>query len=196
MRLLVVSHACSTAINQSFYADLEAETGWQVSLVIPSRWSNQYGITDTSAQMAWLAGRYQTRQRVSARQYPNTPLPKLVCFTAAGANAGCDLRASRAIRPFNLPGMPGELPYRQETHWLLCCPKHPESLPTPDPPNGKVGVPPIPLCVSSHSKRSGGAAGEGVSTHRQGASARYRYWHVPSKSRLEIAATVAAWNQP
>ena len=56
MRLLVVSHACSTAINQSFYADLEAETGWQVSLVIPSRWSNQYGITDTSARWRGLQG--------------------------------------------------------------------------------------------------------------------------------------------
>jgi glycosyltransferase involved in cell wall biosynthesis len=56
MRLLVVSHACSTAINQSFYADMEAETGWQVSLVIPSRWSNQYGITDTSARWRGLHG--------------------------------------------------------------------------------------------------------------------------------------------
>ena len=56
MRLLVVSHACSTAINQSFYADLEVETGWQVSLVIPSRWSNQYGVTDTSARWRGLQG--------------------------------------------------------------------------------------------------------------------------------------------
>jgi glycosyltransferase involved in cell wall biosynthesis len=56
MRLLVVSHACCTAINQSFYADLEAETGCLVSLVIPSRWSNQYGITDTSARWHGLQG--------------------------------------------------------------------------------------------------------------------------------------------
>ena len=54
MKLLVVSHACCTAINQSFYADLETETGWQVSLVIPSRWSNQYGPTDTSARWPGL----------------------------------------------------------------------------------------------------------------------------------------------
>jgi glycosyltransferase involved in cell wall biosynthesis len=56
MKLLVVSHACCTAINQSFYADLEAETGCQVSLVIPSRWSNQYGVTDTSARWPGLQG--------------------------------------------------------------------------------------------------------------------------------------------
>jgi glycosyltransferase involved in cell wall biosynthesis len=56
MKLLIVSHACCTAINQSFYADLEAETGCQVSLVIPSRWSNQYGITDTSARWPGLQG--------------------------------------------------------------------------------------------------------------------------------------------
>ena len=56
MKLLVVSHACCTAINQSFYADLEAETGSQVTLVIPSRWSNQYGITDTSARWPGLRG--------------------------------------------------------------------------------------------------------------------------------------------
>lgn len=54
MKLLVISHACSMAINQSFYADLEAETGWQISLVIPSRWSNHYGFTDTSARWPGL----------------------------------------------------------------------------------------------------------------------------------------------
>jgi glycosyltransferase involved in cell wall biosynthesis len=54
MKLLIISHACCTAINQSFYADLEAETGWLVSLVIPSRWSNQYGLTDTSARWPGL----------------------------------------------------------------------------------------------------------------------------------------------
>jgi glycosyltransferase involved in cell wall biosynthesis len=56
MKILVVSHACCTAINQSFYADLEAETGCRVSLVIPSRWSNQYGITDPSARCSGLQG--------------------------------------------------------------------------------------------------------------------------------------------
>jgi glycosyltransferase involved in cell wall biosynthesis len=56
MKILVVSHACCTALNQSFYADLEAETGCRVSLVIPSRWSNQYGITDPSARCSGLQG--------------------------------------------------------------------------------------------------------------------------------------------
>jgi glycosyltransferase involved in cell wall biosynthesis len=40
---MVVSFPCVTAINQSFYADLEKETGWQVTLVIPKRWKTEYG---------------------------------------------------------------------------------------------------------------------------------------------------------
>lgn len=39
---MVVSHACITPINQSFYADVAKATGWDVSLVIPSSWSNAY----------------------------------------------------------------------------------------------------------------------------------------------------------
>ncbi len=42
MKLLVVSHACITPVNQSFYADLAHGTGWDVSLVIPSTWTNEY----------------------------------------------------------------------------------------------------------------------------------------------------------
>jgi len=71
MRLLVVSHACCTAINQSFYADLEAETGWLVTLVIPSRWSNQYGFTDTSARWPGLQGDIK---RINVFRPGNIPL--------------------------------------------------------------------------------------------------------------------------
>lgn len=42
MKLLVVSHACVTAINQQFYASVEAASGWQITLVVPSRWKNNY----------------------------------------------------------------------------------------------------------------------------------------------------------
>ena len=43
MKLLVVSHACSTAVNQQFYADVQALTGWDISILTPSNWINEYG---------------------------------------------------------------------------------------------------------------------------------------------------------
>jgi glycosyltransferase involved in cell wall biosynthesis len=42
MKLLVVSHACVTAVNQSFFADVADQTGWDVELVIPSFWDSEY----------------------------------------------------------------------------------------------------------------------------------------------------------
>jgi glycosyltransferase involved in cell wall biosynthesis len=46
MKLLVVSHPCSTVTNQSFFADVEEETGWSLTLVAPERWTNSYGSED------------------------------------------------------------------------------------------------------------------------------------------------------
>ncbi len=44
MKLLVVSHACSVAINQQFYANVAEHTGWDLTLLIPSNWINEYGV--------------------------------------------------------------------------------------------------------------------------------------------------------
>ncbi|NBC86067.1 MAG: glycosyltransferase [Bacteroidetes bacterium] len=43
MNLLVVSHACVTPVNQMFYAEVERQTGWDVTLVSPSTWETPYG---------------------------------------------------------------------------------------------------------------------------------------------------------
>ncbi len=43
MKLLVVSHACATAVNQAVYAELARQTGWAVDLVVPSNWRDEYG---------------------------------------------------------------------------------------------------------------------------------------------------------
>jgi glycosyltransferase involved in cell wall biosynthesis len=51
MRLLVVSHACVTPINQSFFADVARQTGWQVDLVVPSVWNTEY--TSNLAVTRW-----------------------------------------------------------------------------------------------------------------------------------------------
>lgn len=42
MRLLIVSHPCVTLINQQFYAEVEQQTGWQLQLVVPANWKNEY----------------------------------------------------------------------------------------------------------------------------------------------------------
>jgi glycosyltransferase involved in cell wall biosynthesis len=42
MKLLVVSHACITPVNQSLYADVAAATGWDVTLLVPSGWNTEY----------------------------------------------------------------------------------------------------------------------------------------------------------
>jgi glycosyltransferase involved in cell wall biosynthesis len=43
VKLLVVSHSCVTAINQQFYAKVAQQTGWQIDLVVPSNWRDEYG---------------------------------------------------------------------------------------------------------------------------------------------------------
>lgn len=43
MKLLVVSHSCATATNQRLYAELEALTGWSITLAIPANWKDEFG---------------------------------------------------------------------------------------------------------------------------------------------------------
>jgi L-malate glycosyltransferase len=43
MKILVVSHPCTTAINQQIYAELEQQTGWKITLVVPENWKDEFG---------------------------------------------------------------------------------------------------------------------------------------------------------
>jgi len=43
MRLLVMSHPCITETNQQFFADVEAATGWEITLIVPANWKTEYG---------------------------------------------------------------------------------------------------------------------------------------------------------
>ena len=43
MKLLIISHSCVTPINQQFYAELERQTNWQITIVTPSNWQTEYG---------------------------------------------------------------------------------------------------------------------------------------------------------
>lgn len=38
MKLLIISHSCALPINQQFYAELERQTNWQLTIVTPSKW--------------------------------------------------------------------------------------------------------------------------------------------------------------
>ena len=43
MRLLVVSHPCTTPINQQIFAEMEKRSGWEITLVIPDQWKDEFG---------------------------------------------------------------------------------------------------------------------------------------------------------
>lgn len=43
MKLLVLSHACVTPINQQFFAEVESQTGWEITIIVPASWKNDYG---------------------------------------------------------------------------------------------------------------------------------------------------------
>lgn len=43
MRLLVVSHPCVVPVNQQFYAEVERQSGWELTLVAPDEWVDEYG---------------------------------------------------------------------------------------------------------------------------------------------------------
>jgi glycosyltransferase involved in cell wall biosynthesis len=57
VKLLVVSHPSVTAVNQSFYADLEEQTGWTVTLVMPDRWKTEYGAIEGCARWPAFKGK-------------------------------------------------------------------------------------------------------------------------------------------
>lgn len=50
MRILVVSHSCSTPINQQIHAEIQKLTGWTFTLLIPKAWKDEFG----NRLAAWL----------------------------------------------------------------------------------------------------------------------------------------------
>jgi glycosyltransferase involved in cell wall biosynthesis len=45
MRLFVVSHSCVTPINQQIYAEIRRLTGWDITLLVPETWKDEFGNT-------------------------------------------------------------------------------------------------------------------------------------------------------
>lgn len=56
MKLLVVSHPCVTPSNQAFFAELERQTGWALTLVGPATWRSEYGMTPALRRGAGFRG--------------------------------------------------------------------------------------------------------------------------------------------
>ncbi len=57
MKLLVLSHACVSSINQQFFAEIENQTGWEVTIIIPTTWKNDYGKVIKSERWDKFKGR-------------------------------------------------------------------------------------------------------------------------------------------
>jgi glycosyltransferase involved in cell wall biosynthesis len=57
MKVLIVSHPCATAANQAVFAEIVRATGWDIRLVIPAGWRDEFG--NSLDQNAWpgLEGR-------------------------------------------------------------------------------------------------------------------------------------------
>ncbi|MCU0548984.1 MAG: glycosyltransferase family 4 protein [Leptolyngbya sp. Prado105] len=43
MKLLIVNHSCTVSVAQQFYAEVEQQTGWEITIVVPSNWQDEYG---------------------------------------------------------------------------------------------------------------------------------------------------------
>lgn len=82
MNLLVVSHACVTSVNLRFFAEIQRETGWRVSIMGPSNWIDDYGTErslsasqgfkgDTFSFPVWLSG------NIPLHVYKSTTIPLL-----------------------------------------------------------------------------------------------------------------------
>lgn len=59
MNLLVVSHPAVIPANQQFYAELEALTGWRITLVVPRDWTHEYGRVQGGARWPRFQGRVE-----------------------------------------------------------------------------------------------------------------------------------------
>lgn len=57
MKLLIVSHPCITPVNQQFYAEVERQTAWELTIVTPANWKNEYGNKLSSERCSGYQGR-------------------------------------------------------------------------------------------------------------------------------------------
>lgn len=56
MHLLIISHSCATALNQEIYARIQRQTGWEITLVVPDEWRDEFGNQLRQAPSSGLEG--------------------------------------------------------------------------------------------------------------------------------------------
>lgn len=71
MKLLVVSHACVTPVNQRFFADVARQMSWEITLVVPATWSNSYETGFAAVRSPEFHGDFRT---ISVWKPGNIPL--------------------------------------------------------------------------------------------------------------------------
>jgi glycosyltransferase involved in cell wall biosynthesis len=69
MKLLIVSHPAVTPSNQALYAELQKQTGWDTSLVLPRRWPTEYGV-QTASRWPAFTGRLIALPTLGAGNIP------------------------------------------------------------------------------------------------------------------------------
>ncbi len=57
MRVVILSHPCVTAINQQFFADVELLTGWELTIIVPATWQNDYNAQVCPSRWPGFRGR-------------------------------------------------------------------------------------------------------------------------------------------
>lgn len=57
MKVLIVSHPCATAANQAVFAEIRRITGWDMRLVVPSNWRDEFGNVLDQKEWPGLEGR-------------------------------------------------------------------------------------------------------------------------------------------
>lgn len=61
MKLLVVSHSCAQPVNQDLYAEIAEIRDWEMTLVIPARWKDEFGNhLDLPPRDCWRGGVLKT----------------------------------------------------------------------------------------------------------------------------------------
>ena len=103
-RLLVVSHPAVVSVNQEVYREL-ARRGWNVTIVVPSRWRHEYSHAVVHPAGARRAG---GRAAAHAGRLPGPPAAPLLSDAAAASRCARSrpdvaLRRGRAVRALGHP---------------------------------------------------------------------------------------------
>jgi len=46
MNLFILSHPCVTPTNQAFFAEVERQSGWSLTIAAPAQWKGEYGVRE------------------------------------------------------------------------------------------------------------------------------------------------------